>query len=404
MNVLESIRVALTGLAANKLRSLLTMLGVIIGVSAVIAMVGIGQGAQQETLERIQSFGTNTLMVMAGEARQGGVRGGMGSSATLVPEDAEAIARIGTPIKAVCPEVGRAAQVKYGNQNTNVSIVGCGESYADVRNHKVARGRFFTEREVASMRRVCTIGTATAATLFGTQNPIGKRIRIAGSSFLVVGVMAEKGSQGWFNPDDQIYIPYTTAMRRVFGIDSLRMITVQVTDISRANLATERITQVLRRRHRLGPGRENDFNIRNQAEFVEAVEATSRTFTLLLAGIASVSLLVGGIGIMNIMLVSVTERTREIGVRKALGARRRDVLLQFMIEAMVLSILGGVVGIGLGVGGSLLLARTAGWTTVIAPHAIALAFTFSAAVGVFFGIYPAHKASRLNPIEALRWE
>ncbi|MBI3946067.1 MAG: ABC transporter permease [Armatimonadetes bacterium] len=405
MSVWESIRVALTGLAANKLRSALTMLGVIIGVAAVIAMIAIAQGAREQTMERIQSFGTNTLTIQSGQARgAGGARGGFGSSQVLTPEDAEAIEKLGTPIKNVTPETRNSAQVKFGNENTNVSITGCAASYPEVRNYKIQRGRFFNDDEVKGMRRVCVVGPVTAENLFGIRNPVGKVIRITGNGFRVLGVTAEKGASGWSNPDDAIFVPYTTAMRRLFGENHVRAINVQVTALDRSELATRRVEQLLRRRHKLGARSENDFRIFTQAEMVEAAEETSRTFTMLLAGIASVSLMVGGIGIMNIMLVSVTERTREIGIRKALGARRRDILSQFLIEAVVLSVTGGLVGIGLGVGGSLLLAQTAGWQASIAPHAIILAFGFSGAVGIFFGIYPAHKAAGLNPIEALRYE
>ncbi|HPT97997.1 MAG TPA: ABC transporter permease [Armatimonadota bacterium] len=404
MNLWESMRVALTGLAANKMRSALTMLGVIIGVAAVIAMMAIAQGARADTMKRIQAMGTNSLMVFAGQSRQGRVRGGFGSSQSLTVDDAEAIAKLGPPIARVSPEVGQSAQVKYRNANTNVSIQGVGADYCEIRNVTVERGRFFSESDVLAMRRVCVIGPDTATNLFGQQNPVGKRIRIAGSGFLVLGVTKAKGSQGWTNPDDQIWVPYTTAMRRLFGLDYLRMISVQVTEMKRSDEAIEMITRLLRRRHRISAGGEEDFFVRSQAEMMEAAEETSRTFTLLLAGIASVSLLVGGIGIMNIMLVSVTERTREIGIRKALGARARDILGQFLIEAMVLSITGGLVGVILGVGGSLLLANSAGWTAIIAPQSILLAFGFAGAVGIFFGSYPAHKASRLSPIEALRYE
>ena len=401
MNLWESVRVALTGLSANKLRSSLTMLGVIIGVAAVITMMAIAQGARQETMQRIQAMGTNSLMVMAGQSRQGRVMGGFGSIQTLVPADAEAIADLGPPVARVSPEVSRAQQVKYKNANTNVSVQGTGAAYCEIRNFTVERGRYFTESEVKSLRRVCVLGPDTASNLFGGQNPVGKRIRIAGNTFEVLGLMKAKGAQGWMNPDDQIYIPYTTAMRRLLGQDYLRTISVQVTSMDRSQEAIDAITELLRKRHRIGASSTDDFFIRSQAEIMETAEETSRTFTMLLAGIASVSLLVGGIGIMNIMLVSVTERTREIGVRKALGARARDILNQFLIEAVVLSVTGGLVGIALGVGTSLLLANSAGWTASIAPQSIFLAFGFAGIVGVFFGSYPAHKASPLNPIEAL---
>ena len=404
MSLIESVRIAFTGLSANKLRSSLTMLGVIIGVAAVIAMMAIAQGARQDTLKRIQAMGTNTLMVMSGQSRSGPVRGGAGSSQTLVAGDATAITNAGPPIVHVSPEVSRAAQVKYRNTNTNVSVQGTSQDFCEIRNFTLERGRYFTAGDVRSMRRVCVLGPDTATTLFGRQSPIGKSVRIAGDTFEVLGMMKAKGAQGPHNPDDQVYVPYTTAMRRLFGLTSLRSISVQLTSMDQSSQAIERITGILRKRHRIPAAGDDDFMIRSQAEMVETAEETSRTFTLLLAGIASVSLLVGGIGIMNIMLVSGTERTREIGVRKALGARARNIMNQFLIEAVVLSVTGGLVGIALGVGGSVALAKSAGWTAIIAPQAILLAFGFSVAVGVFFGSYPAHKASRLRPIEALRYE
>ncbi|HHX39401.1 MAG TPA: ABC transporter permease, partial [Armatimonadetes bacterium] len=269
MNLWESMRVALTGLAANKMRSALTMLGVIIGVAAVIAMMAIAQGARADTMKRIEAMGTNSLMVIPGQSRQGRVRGGFGSSQSLTVGDAEAIAKLGPPIVRVSPEVSRAEQVKYHNANTNVSIQGTGADYCEIRNFTVERGRFFSQSDVEAMRRVCVIGPDTATNLFGQQNPVGKRIRIAGNTFQVLGVMKAKGTQGWMNPDDQIFVPYTTAMRRLFGMEYLRMISVQVTEMRQSEEAIDMISRVLRRRHRIAAGGEDDFFVRSQAEMME---------------------------------------------------------------------------------------------------------------------------------------
>jgi len=406
MGLWESILVALDGLRANKLRSTLTMLGVIIGVGAVIAMISIGHGAQEQTMEQISRMGTNVLMIFPGQARTGMIRGGIGSSQDLTLNQALLLPKACADVVRVAPEISRNAQVKWANQNTNTTIRGTTPDYPEVRNFKVAEGRFFTEKEVKSMARVCTIGKTAAANLFGEVSPLNKFIRIKGIGFKVIGVMAEKGAMGWQDPDDQIFVPITTAMKRVFGIhnDSISMIAAQAFSMARAEAAAEQITEVLKKEHRLGPNSDPDFNIRSQAEMVETANQATQTFTMLLAGIASVSLLVGGIGIMNIMLVSVTERTREIGIRKAIGARRRDILMQFLIEAVVLSLVGGMIGIALGVGSSRVIANAAGWRATISMDAVLLAFFFAAGVGIFFGLYPARKAALLDPIEALRYE
>jgi ABC-type antimicrobial peptide transport system permease subunit len=355
-------------------------------------------------MQRIQQLGTNVLVVFPGQQRMGAAFGGFGSMQILKPEDVDAIRRSCPSVRAASPEVRRNAQVKYKNRNTNTNVSGVSPEYSEIRNYPVQQGRFITHREVDSMARVCVIGQTVYENLFNGSSCIGKTIRIRGVSFKVVGLLAPKGAQGFGNPDDIIFVPYTTAMRRLFGIDFVNSISVQAVSEERMNAAYQEVESLMRRRQRLNPGQDNNFRIMNQAEFVQTAEDVSRTFTLLLAGIASVSLLVGGIGIMNIMLVSVTERTREIGIRKAVGAKRRDILLQFLIEAMTLSLVGGLIGVGAGLGASYLLASASGWQVHITMQPILLAFGFSAAVGIFFGIYPAQKASALNPIEALRYE
>jgi putative ABC transport system permease protein len=407
MNLRESLEVALEGLVANKMRAVLTMLGVIIGVGAVIAMLAIAQGAKDQTMQRIQAMGTNVLIVMPGQSRQGAVMGGFGSTQTLTLEDVKAIATKCPSVTTAVPEVRQNMQVKYRDQNTNTAIFGTSPDYPSVRNYSVQDGRFFTEREVKGNQRVAAIGPTTAQNLFGASSPVGKSISIKGSRFKVVGLMTPKGATGGFgsDPDDQIFIPVTTAMRRTFGVQNIRMISVQAKTMDAMDQTTSEITTLLRKRHKIAEGSDDDFVIRNQAEFMQMAEQTSQVFTLLLAGIASVSLLVGGIGIMNIMLVSVTERTREIGIRKAMGARRHDILLQFLIESLVLSLLGGLAGVLFGLIGSAVMGRL---TDVFHPSvslkSIILSFAFAAIVGVFFGLYPARQASNLNPIDALRYE
>lgn len=404
MNLTESIRVALDGLAANKVRSGLTMLGVIIGVSAVIAMIAIGQGARQRTMNFIQSMGTNVLMVMSGQGRMGMIRAGMGSAQTLTYDDALAIKKSCPAVVGVSAELRMQAQVKYRNMNTNTTIMGTTEDYPSIRNFQMAKGRFFTEKDVKSMRRVGVIGPTAAYNLFRQNSPINKIVRINGVNVKIIGMTVAKGTGGFGDPDDQIIIPLTTAQKRVFGIDYIRSISVQAKSMERMTEASAQIDELLRKRHKLGPASEPDFMIRSQAEVMETAEQMSRTFTMLLAGIATVSLLVGGIGIMNIMLVSVTERTREIGIRKAVGAKSRDILMQFLVESMVLSLVGGFAGIVLGIIGAKVLASISGWEAVVSIPAIVLAFSFAATVGIFFGIYPARKASSLKPIDALRYE
>jgi putative ABC transport system permease protein len=404
MNLAESIRVALDALSANKVRSGLTMLGVIIGVSAVIAMIAIGQGARERTMRFIQSMGTNVLAVVSGQGRMGMVRAGLGSAQTLTYDDALAIEKNCSAVIRVAPELRLQAQVKYKNMNTNTTIIGTTEDYPLIRNFQMAKGRFFTDKDVKAMRRVGVIGPTAAYNLFRQNSPVNKVVRINGINVKIVGMTAAKGTGGFGDPDDQIIIPLTTAQKRIFGVDYIRLISVQAKSMNRMTEAAAQIDELLRKRHKIGPASEPDFMIRNQAEIMETAEQMSRTFTMLLAGIATVSLLVGGIGIMNIMLVSVTERTREIGIRKAVGAKGQDILLQFLVESMVLSVVGGLIGILLGVVGAKTLALVSDWEIVISLPAIVLAFSFSVAVGIFFGIYPARKASALKPIEALRYE
>ena len=404
MNVRESMSVALESLAANKMRAALTMLGIIIGVSAVITMLALAGGASGQMMQRIRQMGTNVLTVMSGQTRSGAVRGGMGSMQTLTLEDADAIGEKCTATVRTAPEVQSPAQVKFRNKNTNTTILGTTPDYPSIRNYRIAKGRFFRLRDVKSARKVAVIGTTTAKNTFGRVSPVGKVISIRGIQFEVVGLLATKGTGGFGDPDDQIMVPITTAMRRLFGQQYIRSINVQAVSMDQMDRATSQITKLLRKRHRIAEGADDDFVVRNQAEIMEMANEMSNTLSLLLGGIASVSLVVGGIGVMNIMLVSVTERTREIGIRKALGARRRDIQWQFLVEALVLSMTGGTVGILVGMAASWVLGRFSGMNAPVTLWSVLLSFGFSALVGVFFGYYPARTASRLDPIESLRYE
>jgi putative ABC transport system permease protein len=399
-----SVMMALRGLAANKLRALLTMLGVIIGVGAVIVAVAIGQGSRDAVTASIQRLGTNVLTVRAGQQRRGAVSFGAGTSTALTLEDADALLRGSPSVARVSPQVNRAAQVVNGNQNTNATVNGTGPDYPRISNHEVASGRFFTRQDVSAKNRVAVLGSDLATELFDGRSPVGKTVRIAGQSFDVVGVLKPKGGQGFQNPDDAAYVPVTTAMRRLFGMESVTSILVQARSADRMDEAQSEIDALMRQRHKIAPGAAPDFQIFNQADIIETQTAQQDTFASLITYLAVVSLVVGGIGIMNIMLVSVTERTREIGIRKAIGAKRSDVLAQFLLEAVFLSLVGGLLGVAAGVIGSRLVSASNGWQVTVAPQSVALAFGFAAAVGVFFGFYPAVKASRLNPIEALRYE
>jgi putative ABC transport system permease protein len=402
----EIISVALGALRANKLRSLLTMLGIVIGVAAVIAMIALGNGAQKAVKDRISALGTTLLTIMPGQAfGMGGIR--QGDQTKMTMDDAKAIEEHAEHILAVQPEMQRQLQIQYNNRNANTSIIGTSANYLEVRKYELDAGKMFTPAHDAARARVAVIGPAVAQ-LLGFDNPIalvGEQVRIRGIQFDVIGVLKSKGQgAGFGNPDEQVLIPINTARFRAMGTDRLRSINVLASSEDDIPLAMAEIQKVMRRQHRLRPGKEDDFNIRNQSDFLNTLGETTAVFGLLLAGIATVSLVVGGIGIMNIMLVSVTERTREIGVRKALGATRVNILAQFLIEAIVLCIMGGIVGILLGSGTAFMLSRSFQWNTQISSSAVIMAFMFSAAVGVVFGVWPARRAAMLDPIQALRYE
>jgi putative ABC transport system permease protein len=403
----ETITVALEALSANRLRSLLTMLGIVIGVAAVIAMVALGRGAQQSVNDRIAALGTTLLTVMPGQAR---APGGVASAADRAPltfEDAQTLEDLGVSFVAVQPEMSRQLQVQYQSRNTNTTITGASANYLEVRHFTLAAGRMFTTADDAAKRNVAVVGAQALADLGVTsaESFVGAPLRIAGFQFEVIGVLASKGQGGGFsNPDDQVLIPIQTARYRVVGGDRLRSISLLAQSEKDIPVSMAEIEKLLRRQHRLRPGQADDFDIRNQSDFLATLGQTTQVFTLLLAGIAAVSLLVGGIGIMNIMLVSVTERTREIGVRKALGATPANILLQFLIEAVVLCALGGLIGVGFGVGGAIVLRVVFHWATAVSLDSAFIAFTFAALVGIVFGVWPARRAASLDPIEALRYE
>jgi len=401
----EMLQVAWDSLMANKLRSVLTTLGVLIGVAAVITMLAIGQGAREQQLQLIQQMGANVVLVFPGQFRRGAVGFGMGSVQTLTMRDIEALSKGNALIVQVAAEVRRVAQVVYRQKNTSTSVVGVTANYPVVRAYKVEKGRFFTEQEDLASARVAVLGQTVVANLFGENaNPVGKTIRINGIPFKVIGVLAKKGALGPMDLDDQILIPLRTAMYRLFGTEYLNTISVQIVRNEFVTAAMEEIERILRRSHRLPPNKPSDFTMRTQAEWEQLAEQTSRLFIILLLSISSVSLIVGGIGIMNIMLVSVAERTREIGIRKAIGAKPSDIQLQFLLEAVVLSLVGGGLGIFFGIAASYAIGKVAGWTVIVSPISVILAFGFAAAVGIFFGYYPARKAAKLEPVEALRYE
>ena len=403
----ETFRVALEALRANILRSFLTMLGIVIGVAAVIAMVALGRGAQQSVNDRIAALGTTLLTVVPGHVRTAGRVASATDHAPLTLDDASALDARATYVVAVQPEMSRQLQVQLGNTNTNTSIVGTSTNYLEVRRFELDAGRMFSTADDAARRRVAVLGAQVVQDL-GVAVPaslIGEPIRIGDIQFEIVGLLASKGQgAGFGNPDDQVLIPIQTARYRVFGNDYLRSINLLAPNEDDIPLTMAEVEKILRRQHRLRQGQDDDFDIRNQSDFLTTLGETTQVFTLLLAGIAAVSLLVGGIGIMNIMLVSVTERTREIGIRKALGATQVNILLQFLIEAIVLCMLGGLIGIGVGTGAAVVLRQAFRWSTSVGPSSILIAFLFAAAVGILFGVWPARRAASLDPIEALRYE
>jgi putative ABC transport system permease protein len=400
-----TIRIALRALRRNKLRTALTMLGIIIGVGAVVAMVGIGAGAKAQVEAQIATLGQNVILVMSGTTTTSGIRTGWGSAGTLKVEDADAIAREISGVAAVSPEVRSAMQVAAGNQNAMTQILGEGSDYFTIRQWPFKSGGSFTEQDVRGANKVCVIGQTTARTLFGDADPVGEILRVKQVPFIITGVLMPKGmSMMGTDQDDVVIMPYTTAMKRVMGQTMLRGMNIQAASTDVAAQVQEQIAILLRQKHRIQPGRDDDFTVRGQQDIATSAAEQSKTMTILLSAVAGVSLVVGGIGIMNIMLVSVTERTREIGIRMAVGAHGSDILLQFLIESITLSSLGGLIGILLGILSSYLLSTIAQWPTMISPASIVVAFLFSAGVGIFFGYYPAQKAAALDPIDALRYE
>ena len=399
------VRVAGESILKNKLRTLLTMLGIVIGVGAVIVMVAVGQGAQRGIANQINALGTNLLIVTAGSSNQGGVSQGAAAFNRLTVEDAEKLRQEGTLFAGVTPVVNTRTQVIGGGTNWRTTINGVSTDFQTIRDWQVQSGEFFTDNDVRALRKVAVIGTTVAENLFPGADPVGSQIQIRNVPFEVVGVLAEKGQNaGGQDQDDIVVIPYTTAQSRLSGNTRIWQILVSASSPDDIAAAQTEVGSIMRESHRLAEGEDDDFTVRNQTEIANAAQGTTKIMTWLLASIASVSLLVGGIGIMNIMLVSVTERTREIGIRLAVGARGSDVLTQFLVESIVMSVLGGAIGLAAGIGGASLLAHFTGWSTAVSIQAIVIAIGFSAAVGVFFGYYPARKAAALDPINALRYE
>ena len=408
MNFLMTLRIAFKALGRNKMRTGLTMLGIIIGVGAVIAMIAIGSGAKVRIQEQIASMGSNLIIILSGSATSGGMRFGAGTVPTLTVDDAKAMANELPAVKYAAPVLSGVSQVVFGNQNWSAITFGSIPEALLIRDWPVVRGRALTQADVDSAAKVCLLGQTVVENLFGEMDPVGQVVRIKKFPFTVVGVLSAKGQTTWGqDQDDIIYVPLTTAQRLLFGAQfpgMVRTISVQATGPESMKEAEEQIAQLLRQRHRLRDNQDNDFTVRNLTEAFSTAAESARVMSLLLGAIASISLLVGGIGIMNIMLVSVTERTREIGIRMAVGARGRDILYQFLIEALVLSLIGGIIGIFAGVGASQLISYFFKWPTLISPQALLLSFSFAGGVGIFFGFYPARKAAKLDPIEALRYE
>ena len=395
------LKVGVKSLLASKLRSILAMLGIIIGVGAVIAMLAIGSGAQKQVMDRFNAMGTNLLIVQPGQRGTHGVVSGLQQNLTL--EDAETIAREVAGVALIAPVVQGSAQIKYANRNARTTVVGTSATYQRLRDIQLAAGRVFTEGEVERMARVAVIGPQAVKNIFGASDALGETVKVNGINFQVIGVTKPKG-EGWMSPDDRVTVPYTVAMQLLFGVTNLRQIEVQAADGADLAAVQADLTRLLRRQHRIAAGADDDFSITNMADIRESASEVTKTFKYLLGGIAAISLLVGGIGIMNIMLVTVTERTREIGIRKAIGARDVHILLQFLVESVIMSGLGGAIGLSVGAGAALLIPRFSPLKTVLDPASALMSMGVAAAVGVFFGFYPAWRASRLDPIQALRYE
>ncbi|MDE2292304.1 MAG: ABC transporter permease, partial [Elusimicrobia bacterium] len=400
----ENVVSALRAVAANKVRSGLSMLGILIGVGAVIAMLAVGKGAQKAIEARLASLGSNLIMLQPGAPSSGGIHGAEGSYSRLTLDDVKAIEHANPHILRVDGNVGGSGQVVYGDNNANTSVTGTLPAYAQMRAAEPYYGRFYNDKDNTDMARVAVLGQTVVNELFGDQNPVGKHMKINLIDFTVIGILPAKGATGWHDQDDVVLMPLNTAMRRVLGKRYLGDIAIECDGPTVIDSVIEDVTRLMRSRHKLPAYKEDDFRLRNMADIQAALSGTTQTFGLLLGIVAAISLLVGGIGIMNIMLVSVSERTREIGLRKAVGATRRAILTQFLIEATVLSVLGGLIGIALGGSVSFVLSRFAGWAAIVTPQSVVLAFVFSASVGVLFGFWPARKASLLSPIEALRYE
>lgn len=404
----QSLLIALRALRVNKMRALLTMLGIIIGIAAVIAMVAIGAGASKMISDQISSIGSNLLLVLPGSTTSGGLRTGAGGTPTLTYDDARAVKAECPSVAEVAPTVRGSAQIVYGNQNWSTIVMGITPTMLTVRDWSLASGRNISQSDVDGATKNCLIGETVAENLFGDADPIGKIIRIKKIPFTVVGLLDHKGqSPQGTDQDDVIFVPLRTAQRKLFGSqfpNTIGAMMVQAKNADALGSAEEEVTALLDQRHRIGPSRERDFTVRNLSEILAVAQQSSQVMSILLGAVASISLLVGGIGIMNIMLVSVTERTREIGIRMAIGAKQRDILLQFLTEAVLLTTVGGIIGMGLGVVGAMAVSKVMDWPTLVSTQAIIIAFLFSAGVGVFFGFYPARKAANLNPIDALRYE
>ncbi|MDG1844734.1 MAG: ABC transporter permease [Nitrospinaceae bacterium] len=402
MLILDLFKMALRSLIANTMRTFLTALGMIIGVASVISMISIGEGARQQTLSTIEKFGTNIITIKPGRKKNRHVSSD--TVKTLMLSDAEAIEKNIPLITGVAAQVYRSAQLKYGSKNTNTTVRGTGEQYLKLSNFTIERGRYFSKEEVRSIRKVAVIGSTVLKNLFGDSNAIGKKIKVSGNNYLIIGSTKPKGALSWFDPDDQIFIPVTTAQKRLFGLDHIQSIDVQAKKMEELEAIKKDIDLLLRVRHGIHEGEDSDFHVQNSSQWLNSWGDAAKTFTYLLGGIAGISLLVGGIGIMNIMLVSITERTKEIGIRMAIGAKKREIMEQFLIESVLISFIGGGLGILLGVIISQTVSKIGGWDTIVSTQSIILAFGFSVGIGIFFGFYPARKAANLNPIDALRYE